>query len=56
MPDALPACCEKELRTQIKRIARAYSSFPVIKNVPCPTCRRIIPIRVYEKPTEGAPA
>ena len=56
MSDARQACCEKELRTQIKRIARAYSSFPVIKNIPCPTCRRIIPIRVYEKPSEAESA
>lgn len=53
MADALQACCEKELQTQLKQITETYLSFPVIKDIPCPACLRIIPIRVYEKPTEA---
>lgn len=52
MSEAPQACCEKELRAQLKQIADTYLSFPVIKDIPCPTCLRIIPIRVYEKPTD----
>ncbi len=39
------------MQIQRKQIAATYLSFPVIKDIPCPTCLRIIPIRVYEKPT-----
>lgn len=46
---ALKPCCEKTLNAHIKNIRNNYNSFPVIKDVPCPTCRQIIPIRVYEK-------
>lgn len=50
MADVREPCCEKEFQTQLKLIASTYTTFPVIKDVPCPTCQRIIPIRVYEKP------
>jgi len=46
---ALKPCCEKTLDTYVKNIRNTYNSFPVIKDVPCPTCRQIIPVRVYEK-------
>ena len=53
MAEALQPCCEKELHIQLKQITATYRSFPVIKEVPCPSCRQIIPIRVYEKPSEA---
>ena len=36
-----------------RRIRLYYSSFPVIKDVPCDGCRRILKLRVYEVPTVG---
>jgi len=29
------------------RLRKAITSYPVIKDVPCPKCRRIIKIRLY---------
>ena len=51
----LKPCCEKTLATHIKHIRNNFTSFPVIKDVPCPVCRQIIPVRVYEKPDEVNP-
>jgi len=51
---ALKPCCERTLNTYIKNIRNNYTSFPVIKDVPCPTCRQIIQVRVYEKSTAEA--
>ncbi len=50
MAEAREPCCEREFQTQLKLIGATYTTFPVIKDVPCPTCQRIIPIRVYKKP------
>ena len=33
-----------------RRIRAYYASFPVIKDVPCDTCREILEIRVFETP------
>jgi hypothetical protein len=51
----LKPCCEKALKAQIKHIRNNYASFPVIKDIPCPVCRQIIPVRVYERPAEANP-
>ena len=32
------------------RVTKGIASYPVIKDIPCPTCRRIIPIRIYVRP------
>jgi len=32
------------------RIRKYFTSFPVIKDVPCDECREIIEIRVYGQP------
>jgi hypothetical protein len=42
-------CCEKSLEEQCKHIRNNYISFPVIKDLPCPVCREIIQVRVYDK-------
>lgn len=55
MAKALKSCCEKTLNLQLKHIRNNYISFPVIKDIPCPVCRQIIPVRVYEKPDEANP-
>ncbi len=34
----------------MKRIAAYYTSFPVIKDVPCDDCQEILEIRVYSLP------
>jgi hypothetical protein len=43
-------CCQRTLAAWRKRIATFYTSFPVIKDVPCDECREILEIRVYRKP------
>ena len=40
-------------RLYIERLTKAIASYPVIKDIPCPTCRRLIPIRVYTPPGEA---
>jgi hypothetical protein len=44
-------CCKKTRDEWERKIRLYYSSFPVIKNVPCAGCQRILEIRVYELPT-----
>lgn len=43
-------CCQRTRQRWMRRIALYYVAFPVIKNVPCDTCREILEIRAYEKP------
>jgi hypothetical protein len=52
MAEELQACCERARLACVKRLANAIVNYPVIKNVPCPTCKRIIAIRLYAPPTE----
>ena len=52
MADTLQACCERARQQYVARLTKAVASYPVIKNVPCPTCKRIIPIRIYARPGE----
>jgi len=42
-------CCARTRARWDKRIRLFYSSFPVIKDVPCDKCRQILEIRVFEK-------
>ena len=44
-------CCVRTRARWDKRIRLFYSSFPVIKDVPCDKCRQILEIRVFEKAT-----
>ena len=52
MPDqpAEKDCCARTRTRWIRRIAACYTSYPVIKDVPCDECREILEIRVYESP------
>ena len=50
MAYALQPCCELARTRYIARITKGMASYPVIKDIPCPTCRRIIPIRLYAPP------
>ncbi len=59
MAEILQACCERARARYLARVARGVASYPVIKEIPCPNCRRVIPIRVYARPddvNERAPA
>ncbi len=57
MGEALKPCCE-ELRESFRRRAEAtVTSYPVIKDLPCPVCKQIVPVRIYRRPgTEGEAA
>jgi hypothetical protein len=44
-------CCRRTREQWMRRITHHYTSFPVIKDVPCDGCAVILEIRVY-----GAPA
>jgi len=50
MADDENECCAKTRARWDRRIALYYSSFPVVKDVPCDECQRILEIRVYEPP------
>ena len=56
MAEALQPCCEQARQVYVARAVKSVTSYPIIKNLPCPKCRRIIPIRVYARPeaTGGA--
>jgi hypothetical protein len=54
MPDDLQACCLRARKEYIERVGKTLSSYPLIKNLPCPKCQRVIPIRIYEPPEEAA--
>jgi hypothetical protein len=43
-------CCARTRKRWEKRIAAYFTSFPVIKDVPCDQCREIVEIRVYDLP------
>jgi hypothetical protein len=43
-------CCRRTRAQWLRRITNYYTSFPVIKDVPCDGCSEILEIRVYEAP------
>jgi hypothetical protein len=47
MADDQRPCCEQTLRQYYRRIALAVTSFPVIRDLPCPVCKRILAVRIY---------
>jgi hypothetical protein len=47
MPEALDPCCQRALAEWVRKIDEHVSSYPVIQDRPCPTCRQIIKVRVY---------
>jgi hypothetical protein len=54
MAEELSPCCQRARLAYVKRLASAIVNYPVIKNLPCPTCKRIIPIRLYAPPAEAS--
>ena len=40
-------CCRRTRERWMRRIRAHFTSFPVIKDVPCDQCREILEIRVY---------
>ena len=56
MAETLQACCIEARDAYIERIIKSIASYPVIKTIPCPTCRQIIPIRLYGPPGTGEAA
>jgi hypothetical protein len=42
-------CCRRTRERWLRRIRACFTSFPVIKDVPCDTCREIIEIRVFDR-------
>jgi hypothetical protein len=48
MADEEKECCAATRARWERRIALYYASFPVVKDVPCDTCRQILEIRVFE--------
>lgn len=46
------ACCREVRERQLRLIRDSYASFPVIRNMPCPTCTQTIRIRAYDRPAE----
>jgi hypothetical protein len=49
-------CCRAERKKQLESIRLGYVTFPVIRSVPCPTCKMVLKIRVYERPGADATA
>jgi len=49
-------CCRAERAKQLDSIRLNYQSFPVIRSIPCPTCKMILKIRVFERPVADATA
>lgn len=49
MAETLQPCCARARGRFLARVARGIASYPVIKDIPCPSCRRIIQIRVYTR-------
>ncbi len=43
-------CCRRTRERWEHRIRTYYASFPVIKDVPCDDCRKIVEIRVFASP------
>jgi len=48
--DVEKECCRRTRARWLRRIRSHYTSFPVIKDVPCDACREILEIRVYSRP------
>jgi hypothetical protein len=46
-------CCRRTRERWMRRIAALYTSYPVIKDVPCDTCRAIVEIRAYDVPASA---
>lgn len=52
MADKLNACCERTLADARRRYEMLATSYPVIKEFPCPTCSQVLKLRIYGPPEE----
>lgn len=52
MADDLQACCLRARKAFVDRVTKTLTSYPLIKDLPCPQCQRVIPIRIYEPPDQ----
>lgn len=43
------ACCKRVRAREMESIARDYLSFPVIKNLVCPTCNFVMKLEVMSR-------
>lgn len=56
MAQKLNACCEAARAEYVARVVKSTRSYPIIKSIPCPTCRSIVPIRLYGPPPSESDA
>ena len=52
MAETLKPCCERALSETRRRFEDLTTSYPVIKEFPCPTCSQILKLRIYGPPAE----
>jgi len=53
MADDLQPCCLRAREEYVQRVTKGVANYPVIKTIPCPTCRRVVSIRIYTRPGEA---
>ena len=53
MDEGVQPCCVAARDEYIRRIVGAIVSYPLIREFPCPQCRRIVRVRLYEPPDEA---
>jgi len=53
MAGTLEPCCEQARQAYVARMIKSVASYPIIKDLPCPKCLRIIQIRVYSRPDQA---
>ena len=56
MADELQPCCQQARQDYVNRMTKTVASYPVIKDLPCPTCKRIIQIRIYTPRERTSPS
>ena len=50
MAEDFKPCCEETLRRYRQRVESTFTTFPVIKDIPCPVCKQILKLRIYQPP------
>ena len=53
MADDLQACCLAAREAYLERIADTVASYPLIREFPCPNCRRIVKVRLWGPAAEA---
>ena len=52
MAETLKPCCRRALTEIKQRYEDLTTSYPVIKDFPCPTCSEVLKLRIYGPPEE----